>query len=130
MIQNIGRLNCLLGAVGAVVGGLLGSLAFGWLARQGFYAVALPGALLGLGWGWLAKHRSVTVSALCGLAALAVGVFSEWRYFPFVADPSFAYFLAHVHLLPAIKLLMILLGGVFGFWFSLGRRAEVQSSAP
>ena len=114
--------SLLLGVLGAGLGGLVGYFAFGWLARQGLYAVALPGAFLGLGCGWLIRERSLLLSVICGLAALGLGIFSEWSYMPFIADGSFRYFMAHLHLLPPIKLIMLSLGGVFGFWFSLGRK--------
>jgi len=114
--------SILRGFLGAGLGGVVGYFAFGWLARQGLYAAALPGALLGLGCGWLAKERSLPLSAICGVAAMGLGVFSEWSLMPFIADGSFRYFMAHLHLLPPIKLIMLSLGGVFGFWFSLGRK--------
>jgi hypothetical protein len=114
--------SILLGLVGAGVGGLLGYFAFGWVARQGLYAVALPGALLGLGCGWLMRERSLPLSVICGAGALGLGIFSEWRFMPFIADGSFPYFIAHLHLLPPIQLIMLSLGGVLGFWFSLGRK--------
>lgn len=119
-----------LALLGAGLGGLVGYFAFGWLARQGLYAVALPGALLGAGFGLLFRRRSIPLSVCCGVAALALGIFSEWSYFPFIADQSFGYFLAHLHLLPPIKLLMLILGGVFGYWFSLGRRREATGDGP
>jgi len=125
--QSTSRLFPLLGAA---LGGLLGYFAFGWLAHQGFYAVALPGALLGAGAGLFLKQRSMALAITCGVAALALGIFSEWRIFPFIADPGFGYFLAHLHLLPPVKLLMLLLGGVFGFWFSLGRRRQILPVVP
>src|ERR1051326_1251307 len=103
-----------LAIVGGVAAGAGGYFIFGWLARQGFYAVALPGALLGAGWGLLARRRSLPVSTVCSLAALGLGIFAEWDHFPFIADSSFGYFLAHLHLLPPVKILMIVLGGVFG----------------
>ena len=109
------------GLLGAGLGGFAGYFAFGWLAHQGLYAVALPGAFLGLGCGWFVKQRSVLLSVVCAVAALGLGVFSEWSYMPFIADGSFGYFIAHLHLLAPIKLIMLALGGVFGFWFSLGR---------
>ena len=116
--------------LGATAGGFLGYFALGWLARQGLYAVALPGALLGLGAGWLLKHRSMPLSVFCGVAAVGLGIFSEWSYFPFLADSSFDYFIRHLHLLPPIKIIMILLGGIFGFWFSCGRRRQILPAAP
>jgi len=115
------------GIAGAGVGGVVGYFAFGWLAKQGFYAVALPGALLGLGCGWLVKERCLPLSVGCGVAALGLGIFSEWSCMPFIADGGFGYFMAHLHHLPPIKLVMLALGGVFGFWFSLGRRGYRQS---
>jgi len=114
--------SILLGFEGAGVGGLLGYFAFGWLARQGLYAVALPGALLGLGFGWLIGERSLPFSVVCGVAALGLGIFSEWSLMPFIADGGFGYFIVHLHLLPPIKLIMLSLGGILSFWFSLGRK--------
>jgi len=114
--------SLLLGLLGAGLGGLVGYLAFGWLARQGLYAAALPGALLGLGCGWLMRERSLPLCVVCGVAALGLGIFSEWSFMPFIADGSFRYFMAHLHLLQPIKLFMLSLGGFFGFWFSLGRK--------
>ena len=35
--------------VGAVAGGLVGYFGFLWIARQGLYALVLPGGLLGVG---------------------------------------------------------------------------------
>ena len=110
--------NLALGFAGAAVGGMLGYFAFGWLAQQGFYAVALPGVLLGVGAGLLSKRRSTTLAVVCGIAALALGVFAEWKHFPFIKDASFGYFLSHLSDLKPVTLLMIALGGIAGAWFS------------
>jgi hypothetical protein len=107
------------GLLGAALGGALGYFAFVWLARQGFYALALPGALLGIGCALLSKHRSHVLAAVCGIGAIALGIFSEWRLSPFIKDDSFLYFLSHLHQLRPITLIMILVGGVLGFWFAL-----------
>src|SRR5258706_9239406 len=85
-----------LGVIGAVAGGAIGHFAFLWIARQGFYALALPGALAGLGCGWLGKSNSRPLAILCGLLGLALGIFSEWRFAPFMKDHSLGYFLAHL----------------------------------
>lgn len=53
---------------GAPAGGNLGNFAFFWIARQRFYAQALPGGLVGMGAG-TAKTRSILVPVLCALAA-------------------------------------------------------------
>jgi hypothetical protein len=113
---------------GAIAGGTLGHFVFLWLARQGFYALALPGALLGLGCGLFLRHRSLPLAAVCGLFALALGILSEWRVAPFVADVSFGYFLTHLPQLRPWTWLMIGLGSIFGFWLALGRRHQTQVS--
>jgi hypothetical protein len=97
---------------------VLGYLAFGWLAAQGFYALALPGVLLGLGAGVLAKRRSMAMAVVCGFLALALGVFAEWKHFPFAKDASLKYFLTHLPDLRQLTLILIGLGGFGGFWFA------------
>jgi len=110
--------NLALGFAGAAMGGVLGYFAFGWLAQQGFYAVALPGVFMGLGAGFLSKRRSSTLVVVCGIAALALGLFAEWRHFPFIKDASFPYFVSHLSDLKPITLLLIALGGLGGAWFA------------
>lgn len=110
--------NAGLGLAGAATGGVLGYLAFGWLAAQGFYALALPGVLLGLGAGVLARKRSIPLAVACGLLALALGVFAQWKHFPFIKDDSLAYFLTHLADLRPLTLILIGLGGFGGFWLA------------
>jgi len=122
--------NLLLGFAGAAAGGVIGYFAFQWIIRQGFYPLALPGALLGLGCGVLVRRRSLTLGFACGLLALALGTFVEWRFRPFTADGGLGYFLAHFLDLQPITLLMIALGGFCGFWFALGWRRKPRSDSP
>src|SRR4051812_27019832 len=91
-----------LGLAGALVGGVVGYFLVGWLAKQGFYGVALPGVLLGVGAGLLAKQPSPSLAITCGIMALALGVFTEWKLFPFIADGTFRYFLTHLSALKPI----------------------------
>src|SRR4051794_25852766 len=100
----------LLVLAGAAAGGLVGYLATAWLAGQGIYMLILPGALLGFGAGW-ARNRSVGVAVLCGLLALALGVFTAWRVAPFVKDGSFGFFLRNIQHVEPVMLIMIALGG-------------------
>src|SRR4051794_23372278 len=92
------------GLLGAAIGGCLGYFGFFWMVKQGFYGLILPPGLLGLGAGLLARERSTTLSIICGVAGLWLGLFTEWQYAPFKADRSFIYFLTHVHQLQSMTL--------------------------
>ncbi len=115
--------------LGAFAGGWVGHFAFLWIARQGFYALALPGALAGLGCGLVSKQNCLPVSFACGGWALALGILSEWRLAPFSNDASLGYFLTHLQDLRPATMMMIVLGGVFGFWFALGKRGKISPTS-
>jgi hypothetical protein len=117
--------NTLLVLAGAAAGGVLGYYAAFWVASQGVYAPVLPGMLLGFGAG-IARNRSVLLAVVCGLAALGLGLFTEWRIAPFIDDRSLRYFLTHVTDLKPITLIMIALGGLFGFWVPFRRIQPVR----
>lgn len=116
----------ILALCGALVGGFLGYLLFFWMAAHGFYGLVLPGGLLGLGAG-IVKNRSIGVAVACGLLATALGLFTEYRFAPFVADASLAYFVAHVLDLSPVTLVMVALGGFLGFWVPFRRREQQQA---
>jgi hypothetical protein len=120
--------SLLVGILGAGLGGLLGYFAFFWIVRQGFYALMLPGGLVGLGGGLLARDRSPLRAGICGVFALGLGVFTEWRFASFIKDASLGYFLAHLHELRPITLLMIAVGGAFGYWLALGKERGTRSA--
>lgn len=122
--------NATLTLAAATAGGGIGYFIFGWLVSQGFYAPAIPGVLLGIGGGFVAKQRNVAVAALGGVMALALGLFAEWRHFPFAADDSLSYFLAHLADLRPLTLIMIGLGGFAGFWFVWHRRNRRPPNSP
>src|SRR6186997_1553607 len=105
-----------LGLTGAAIGGVVGLYIFGWIFRQGFYGLMIPGALLGLGCGLLARHPSLARGVACGLAALALGLYTEWKFAPFKADESFGYLIAHTPELKPITLVMIAVGALIAFW--------------
>lgn len=108
---------------GAVIGGVVGFFAFIWLARQGFYALVLPGGLIGVGAG-IAKNRSIAVAVICGLAALLLGLYTEYRFFPFKVDETLSYFVTHLHQLKPVTWLMIAVGSAIGFWIPFRRIAD------
>lgn len=110
------------GIAGAAVGAAAGYVIFRWLVSQGFYALVLPGALLGLGYGRGAGQAPPAARGACASAAVCLGLFLEWNSFPFIADGSFGYFLAHVHELRPWTLIMLVLGAVCAYWLSGTRR--------
>lgn len=109
----------------AAAGGVLGYFAFFWIASQGFYALVVPGGLLGLAAG-LVPNRSLAIAIICGVLALGLGVVTEFRFRPFVADEGFVYFLTHLHQLQPFTWIMIVVGGFIGFWGPF-RRMERDS---
>jgi hypothetical protein len=109
-------LSNLLGLVGAAVGGVLGFYTFGWLEDYGFYGLAIPGAFLGLGCGILAQHRSRNRGIACAVAALALSLFTEWKFHYFLENPSFSFMLTHLKDKSPVTLLMIAIGTIIAFW--------------
>lgn len=109
------------GLLGAAVGGTVGYFAFDWMYSQGFYAMILPGAALGIGFGAFARERSTVHGVVSAILGVGLGFFVEWCFFPFRKDGSLTYFITHVHELRSVSLMMIALGGVFAYWFGIGR---------
>jgi len=113
----------------ALAGGLVGHFAFLWIARQGFYAIILPGALIGFAGGWAIQRQTLAsgmvFGIVCAVIALIAGIVSEWRLRPFIADNSFGYFITHLQQLRPITLIMIAIGAVFAFWFAATGRRRV-----
>jgi hypothetical protein len=101
--------------VAGAIGGAIGYWAFFWIAGQGFYALILPGGLLGIGAGMF-RSRSLALAVICGIAATLLGLFTEWKFAPFIADKSFGFFLAHVQQLRGITQILIAIGGFIGFY--------------
>jgi hypothetical protein len=118
----------LLGLVGAIVGGVLGFYTFGWLIYYGFYGLMIPGAFLGLGCSLAARHPSTIRGILCGLAALGLAIFTEWKFRPFEADQSFSYLVTHLTSLTPVTLLMIGVGAFIAFW--VGKDSGLRWSSP
>lgn len=117
----------LLGLVGAAVGAGLGYLLFVWLIRQRLYGPMLPGASLGLVGGMAAGRTSWVRGLIFAGAAVMAGLLAEWAQFPFNADPSLGYFLAHLQDLTQWTLLMIGVGAILAFWMG---RDPVWTIAP
>ena len=110
-----------------LLGGAVGFIGFQWLTSQGFYALVLPGGLLGLAAG-LPRNRSLVVAIACGILALLLGLFAEWRFAPFKVDPSLGYFLTHVHQLRPLTMLMTAVGAAMGFWVPFRRIGDAAQA--
>ena len=111
----------MLGLLGAAAGGALGDFTFQYLTHEGFYGLLLPGAALGLGCGALSGGKSNGLAIVCGIAAMFLGILTEWRFFPFVRDESLGYFVAHLQDLRTWTWVSIAAGAFCGFWFGRGR---------
>jgi hypothetical protein len=108
----------LLGLVGAAIGATVGYYTFRLiydLSSHRLYGMMIPGAMLGLGCGALSRHPSTARGVLCAVAALALGVFVEWRFFPFIDDPGFRFFVSNLSELNTITIVMIVAGGFLAF---------------
>ena len=75
----------------------------------------LPGVLLGLG-AKFGKSPLLAIPIACGIGAPLLGLFCEWKHFPFKVDASLSYFLKHLHQLRPITFIMIAAGTFLGFW--------------
>jgi len=110
------------GIVGAFLGAIVGWFIYGWAYSQGFYALALPGALVGLGFGALSRRSMIAGGVFCAVVAFVLMVLCEWNTSPFSADDSLGYFVTHLHQLDSqMTWLFMALGVVFAFWFGRGR---------
>ena len=110
------------GVIGAVIGGTIGWLVFGWLLSQGYYALALPGALVGLGFGTLSRRSMLIGGLFCAAAGFALMVLCEWSHRPFSDDESLLYFVTHLHQLDKqFTYVLLAVGTIFAFWFGKGR---------
>src|SRR4051812_3266504 len=96
----------LLGLIGAAAGGVFGHVLFNWTVRHGFYALIVPGAMLGLGCNLLARHRSDARGAVCALAALGLGLYTDWTFELFPLDGRFPYVLNYLRQLNPVTLVM------------------------
>ncbi len=118
--SQISMKQFLLVVAGAVAGGALGYFAFGWLLAQGYYGLVLPGGLLGIGAG-IGRNRWLSLAIVCGVAALVLGLFTQWHFFFLDGQSSLGYFVTHLHHLSLTTLLMLAVGTAIGFWVPFRR---------
>lgn len=109
------------GLAGALVGAIAGYVLFRLLLRSGLYGIMVPGALLGFGAALAARGKSQVLGIICAVAAIGLAIWAEWSVMPFIKDNSFGFFLAHLHELPPMHLIMMALGVAAAYWFGQGR---------
>ena len=120
MSEHIRKPRIALGLIAAAIAGCVGYFAFFWITSQGFYALILPPALLGLAAGYAVGERSQPFAIACGAAGLALGVFTEWKFAPFKADPSFVYFVTHIQETRQLTQILLAVGTVICYRMALG----------
>lgn len=110
------------GIVGAAIGAAAGWYFVGWLMSQGFYGLATLGACIGVGFSMLSGRRMVAGGIFCAIVAFVLSITCEWYHSPFTKDPSFSYFVNHLHQLDSqLTYLMFALSSFFGFWCGQGK---------
>ena len=107
------------GVVGAVIGGVIGWFAFDWLLSHGFYALALPGALVGWGFGLLSRRSMLIGGLFCAVAGFALMVVCHWSHS--VTDDSLLHYVTHQHQISQTTYLFLAIGTLFSFWLGKGR---------
>ena len=66
----------------------------------------------------------MVLAITCGVLALLLGFFVQWRYAPFIEDRSWGFFITHLHALPTVTLGAIGLGSFLGFWLPFHRKVQ------
>jgi hypothetical protein len=124
-MSTIKLTNYVLGILGGIAGVAVGYFVFFFAIRQNLYPMVLPGALVGLGCGAMLGTKSNAMGIICGLSALALGLFIEWQFAPFERDRSLGFFLSHINQLRSMTLILIVLGALLAYAFGRGREGGV-----
>lgn len=121
LIRSRRSVDYVAATTGTVFGAIAGAAVFGFLLRQGIYAMVIPGTLIGLGCGGFAKGRSTGLGISAAVIAFVVSLGLEWHFRPFVLDDSLSYFLSHLRDLTTMTWITVSLGTFAAFWFGRGR---------
>lgn len=122
-----------IGVIGAILGAIAGYYVFYWLASQGFYAIALPGVFIGLlsrFCRFTYRKNIVAVNLFCAIFSIFVGLYIEWKFFPFVKDNSLYYFATHLQLLKPLTWILIGIGAYLAYHFSKLPKESLKNDTP
>jgi hypothetical protein len=106
--------------VGAVVGGAIGLALTHLLLQWGVFLLAAVGGGIAIGAGSRSVPRSIPWTLGITAVALAAGIVTAWAYTPFVADPSFGYFVRNLGATDAQTKIGLLLTAVIGLLYGGG----------
>lgn len=107
--------------LGGLVGFAIGTVAYCAMLQYDVHVLAAVGAGGALGVSAAARTKSVVWGVVTAVVAVLASLVVEFVFRPFRADPSFAYFVAHVADLPRNSLVSLVIVAVLGFWFGRGR---------
>jgi hypothetical protein len=105
---------------GGIVGGVIGFYIFHWAVRQGFFALIVPGAMVGMIAGFGIGSRSQPFAIACGVAGLAVGLFTQWTFVNRAVTMDLMEFLMKIKDQKPLTLIMLVLGTFFSYRLALG----------
>lgn len=128
--SNRGVPLLILGFLGAALGAIAGYYVCYWVLKQGFYAIALPGVFIGLGSRLFLRKNDFRVHVFCAIFALFAGLYVEWKFFPFIKNPSLFYFAAHLQLLKPVTWILIGIGTYLAYHFAKIPSQPVKNDNP
>jgi len=107
--------------VGGLVGVAAGTVAYCVLLQYDVHILAAVGAGGALGVSAAARTKSTVWGVVTAVVVVLASLLVEFWCRPFRADPSFAYFVAHLTELPRNSLVSLAVVAALGFWFGRGR---------
>lgn len=116
------------GLVSGAIFAYLGYLAGGYImSNTALWIPILPGAMGGLGCGQVSNRRSPARGVVNGLICMGITIYAQFMLFhpPFDFDGSFLGYLAQLHKLPILTLILIAINGLIAGWW--GREERIRS---
>lgn len=106
------------GILGGIAGGIAGGFICKFLASQGLYGVALPGALVGLGFAFSARKRHIGLGIVSGILGLLAGLLTQWKVYS--SEPSFLKLVGELKDYHFVTWIMLGIGTAMAFSIGMG----------